>query len=622
MIGKFIQIFWKWWKRKIKDILDNKRRLTLVLVFLVALIGICLNQVQKLKQKEHKCKGTKPKSAEPPALRYPPDTEIPLPPSPSILHVFEKAAVCSDSDVCSRIGRDILQQGGNAVDSALATLACNGLVTMQSMGIGGGFIMNVFQHSKNHSSTIIARETAPKAIKFEHFSTKNSKDSNLQGPISIAVPGEVMGYEVAHKKFGSLPWNRILQPTIEICEKGFQLSKHQWDSLFFNPRIRNDPYLREMFVNKSTGEYNRVGSIVHPPRQLCETYRILSENGSQDFYNGNLAEMIAKDLRDMGSIISLDDLKNYQAEILDSVHLNLGSDVLHLVPPVGSGVVIGQVMNILKGYNFDKKKVHSEKILIHRIIEALKFGFASRWKLGDPNFNDHQEEVLAEMLSSELADALRLKINDKMTHSDANYYGGESEPVNEYGTGHLSVLAPNGDAVSITSTIHYYFGSAIMGKRTGILFNSAMGDFSITGQQNYFSLPPSKANLVEPNKRPMSSMAPTIVTNVKGDVKLVIGGAGGPKIISALVNILLRILWLGNDVKQAIDAPRFHHQLIPNFFEYEFGMLKDVVDDLEKMGHKTLRYRERGSAFCGIMKNETAVYANVDFRKLGGVFGF
>ncbi|XP_055915484.1 glutathione hydrolase 1 proenzyme-like [Eupeodes corollae] len=605
-----------------QDVGNYRGKMTILLVVVVALAGILFHHFQQSTRKEHKCKAAEPQSAEPASLRFPPDIEMPLPPSSSDLHVFQEAAVCSDSEICSRIGRDILQQGGNAVDSALATLVCNGLVTMQSMGIGGGFIMNVFQHSLNHSSTIIARETAPAAVKIDHFASSNGNDqgSNLQGPLSIAVPGEVMGYDVAHRKYGSLPWRRILQPTIDICLNGFQLSKHQWDSLFFNPRIRNDEYLREMFVNKTTGDYNRVGSIVHPPAQLCETYRILSQNGPQDFYTGFLAELIAKDLKDIGSIISLNDLRNYKADVLDSIKLNLGPDVLHLVPPIGSGVVIGQALKILKGYNIEENKV-DDRIVIHRIVEALKFGFASRWELGDPDFND-QNKFLEKMLSTEWAEELRLKINDTQAFSDPHYYGGKSSPVDEHGTGHICVLAPNGDAVSVTSTIHYYFGSAIMGKRTGILFNSAMGDFSIPGLENYFSLPPSKANLVQPKKRPMSSMTPTIVTTTKGDVKLVVGGAGGPKIISALVNILVRILWLGYDIKQAIDAPRFHHQLIPNFLEYEFGMLKDVVTELENIGHSTLRYRERGSVFCGIMKNETAVYANADFRKLGGVFGF
>lgn len=276
-------------------------------------------------------------------------------------------------------------RGGNAVDAAIATLFCNGLVTMQSMGIGGGFLMNVYIRAENKSYSIIARETAPKAISEDMFQSRFWPVPSRNSPLFIGVPGEVMGYGVAYKRFGSLKWQELLQPTIDLCYHGFPLSLHQRDSLLANAEtIYKDATLSKTFVDKKTGEFYETGSHIMPPKELCLTFTKLAKNGPDDFYKGTLARQIARDLKDMESVITLKDLEDYSIKIVDSVTMTLGDDTLHLTPPVGSGYILGFVMNILWGYKerFSSiPKLSGEEV--HIIGEALKFGFVKRWMLED-----------------------------------------------------------------------------------------------------------------------------------------------------------------------------------------------------------------------------------------------
>lgn len=540
----------------------------------------------------------------------------------SELGVFNKAAVCSDSGICSQVGSDIFKLGGNAIDSALAILLCNGIVTMQSMGMGGGFIMNLFIKKDNRAYTIDAREVAPFSAHENMFVGKPK--ASLSSPEAIAVPGEVMGYYRAHSRFGSLPWKQIVEPALKICEEGYIMTQHQHMALGLKPSVKNDTLLRSVFVNNATGEFHKIGTKIMPPKELCQTYMNLSKNGPLDFYNGSLAKEIAADLKELGSHVTADDLEAYNADVVSSISMPLGKDTLYAVPPVGSGTVVSHIVSILNGYNFTKDSLANDTakaLFFHRMTEAFKYGFAKRWELSDLRFNDLRE-LVSQLTSTDYGEELRQKINDSATNEDNNFYGARFSGKEDFGTSHISVIAPNGDAVSVTSSVNHYFGAGFTGKRTGILFNSAMDDFSSPGVPNLFDLPPSPSNFIEPQKRPMSSMSPMILTNSTGHVKLVIGSAGGSKIITAVAQIIARVVWFGEDIKAAIDAPRIHHQLVPNMLVYENETLESVMKLLEAKGHKTKQFEGRGSTMCGIAQNRTAIYANADFRKRGGVSGF
>nr|XP_014094090.1 glutathione hydrolase 1 proenzyme isoform X1 [Bactrocera oleae] len=553
-------------------------------------------------------------------LLRPPNPETPQPPSFSPLHVYENGAVCSDSDVCSRIGRDVMQKsGGSAVDAAIATLFCNGLLAMQSMGLGGGVLINIYSSSEQRSYSILSRERAPLDFQLP----KGNVSTIFQSALGIAVPAEVAGYAVAHQHFGKLPWRQLVEPTTKICRQGYTLTKHQRDSVYINGKLlKENEVLRKMFVDPKTGQVYRTGAHVRPPDVLCRTYEALARDGPSDFYNGYLMENIVKDLRDLGSPIEEVDMSNLTAELTFSPNVTLGPYTLHFTPPPGSGYVVGFVMKILQKFSKKfAKKSDIDASGMHHIVEALKFGFVQRWNLDV----EVLEEELTNLTNSSYARHLAYLIDEERTFRDATSYGASESLVTrvEYGTAHISVMASNGDAVAATSSINFYFGSGKIGARTGILFNNAMSDFTIEGLQNYFDLPnmPYK-NRIKPGASPMSSMSPIIVTDQHGVVRLVTGAAGGTKIISVLVHILVRILWLEQNIKQAIDAPRFHHQLEPNMLEYEYGILQNVVKVLEAKGHRTIRYRERGSAVCGIEKVRGQIFGNADYRKEGDVRGF
>ncbi|XP_054728729.1 scoloptoxin SSD14 isoform X1 [Anastrepha obliqua] len=542
----------------------------------------------------------------------------------SKLGVYEQAAVCSDREVCSEIGSHMLDLKGSAVDAAIATLLCNGILTMHSMGIGGGMLMNIYLKENKHAYSIDAREVAPFAAFQEMFDGK--LELSLNGGLSIAVPGELMGYHRAHERFGKLQWKTLVEPSIELCHEGFYLTHHQWNALNYRwHHMKNNTVLTDVFVNATTGQLYPVGTKIKPQKVLCETYELLAENGPLDFYNGTLAHMVVEDLKDLGSTVTAYDLESYSADMVSSITMQLGDDILYAVPPVSSGTVVANILSILEGFNFTKADLYgaqNEADTLHRIAEALKFGFAKRWELGDLRFNDVRE-LVSRLTNPEYSISIREKINVDKVHKEIFDYGAQFMGEDDAGTSQIVVLAPNGDAVSVTSSVNEYFGASQAGRRTGIVFNSGMNDFSVAGSSNAFGLPPAPTNFIDARKRPMSSMSPMILADQKGNVRLAMGAAGGSKIISGIVEVAARYLWFGQDIKSAIDAPRIHHQLVPNVLQYEFGKFsEEVLKLLQAKGHKLQPFRDIGSVVCAIARNDTAIYANADYRKRGGVAGF
>ncbi|KAH8397558.1 hypothetical protein KR222_010148, partial [Zaprionus bogoriensis] len=556
------------------------------------------------------------------ATPNPPDPVEPLPASNSKLQRFQQAAICTDSSACSLIAKDMLTLGGGAVDAALAALLCNGLIGMQSMGPGGGMIMNIYVHEQRRAYSILSRELAPRSLSAQNFSVFADAQQLHHSPWSIAVPTELLGYALAHQRFGKLPWQTLVEPTLALCRAGYQLYKHQYDALLLNAElVAEDPLLRHMFIDPNTRHFWPIGSHIQPPQQLCATYERLAEQGAQSFYEGPSLAKLYADLYDMGSPISKADLREARAQLTDSIVVPLDEYDLHLTPPPGSGHILGLIMNILREFRADFAAARQlEPLHIHRIVEAFKFGFVQRWQLDEAA----DEQLLANLTTSAYASRLAKLIDDARTFDEAEHYGAEGsiEARVEQGTSHISLMH-NDDAVSVTSTINFYFGSGRMGTRTGILFNNAMSDFSMAHLPNYFDLPHVHGrNTVRPAARPLSSMCPLIVTErATGRVRLVAGAAGGTKIISALVPLLVRLLWQRDDLKQAVDANRFHHQMLPNVLLYEYGMLQHEVEQLRAKGHRCERYRNRGTVICGVAQNEHGVWASTDYRKAGGVAG-
>lgn len=355
------------------------------------------------KQSQISCPISLPADTKKVARRPPPNPEDPLPPSDSPLHRFSRAAICSDNNVCSLLARQTLEKGGSAVDGALAALICNGLVGMQSMGLGGGMLMNIYVHEERKSYSILAREIAPLALRAENFSAFRNEQELKQSSWSIAVPAELAGYAQAHQRFGRLPWSELVQPTVDLCRSGYRLYKHQYDALVLNQdMIKSDPRLREMFIdpNSDSGQFWPIGRVIQPPVELCATYERLALEGPLSFYNGSIAEDLLADLAEVGSVITREDLNRADAKLSSALVMPLDEYDLHLTPPPGSGHVLGFIMNILRRFrsDFARNRIMGARD-IHRMVEAMKFGFVKRWQL---------DESADEEVSLSLSDSLSL----------------------------------------------------------------------------------------------------------------------------------------------------------------------------------------------------------------------
>ncbi|XP_058831981.1 glutathione hydrolase 1 proenzyme-like isoform X2 [Topomyia yanbarensis] len=476
------------------------------------------------------------KNSEPHGMLHPPNPQIidtKVIPSYTPLHIFQHAAVCSDSELCSRIGRDMFKKNGSIIDATLATMFCAGMTNMQSMGIGGGFVMNIYIKSEQKAYTLDAREIS--AIAATEDMHLHDPSTTNEGPLSIATPGELKGYWEAHKRFGKLSWKEIMQPCIEICKNGFEMSKHMYDSLHTNSKVQFDRQLREMYFDDITHEFYKPGTIIKP-NLICKTLEYIAENGGNSLYHGKLADELAEDLKDLGSIITKKDLESYDVRWNDSIPIDINGDTMYVIPPPACGVLVSFIINILKNYNFkpdDLSTVNSTILTYHRIIEAFKHTYGKRTLIGDPKFVNI-DDLVRDLTSPEYAEKIRLKIHDDSTKQLPQDYGAQFYMEDSHGTAHISVIGPNGDAVSVTSSVNFYFGAALTGKRTGIIVNSGMDDFSSPGLKNYFGLPGSERNYIKPQKRALSSMSPTIVVGRDGKVKLVVGAAGGTKITTAV----------------------------------------------------------------------------------------
>ncbi|XP_052802833.1 glutathione hydrolase 1 proenzyme-like isoform X2 [Mya arenaria] len=498
-------------------------------------------------------------------------------------------AVVSDHEACSDVGRDILDRQGTAVDAAIATLICNGVRTPQSMGIGGGSYMLVYDSSRHRALALDGFPIAPAAMSAILFNKTQHINARR-----IAVPGELKAYKYAHEHYGRLPWADLFAPTITMLREGFPLSLDTGTALQIvisrleqrGQTLLEYPSICNIFCSdRETGEPLKAGDIHYWPN-LADTLQGVADHGPDHIYNSPLTRTLVKEIQDADGVLDVKDfILNYNVVTDPPVYVELGNLTLYTMPGATGGPLVALALNILKrGFAWEDVDLESSEdvgLMYHAIIEALKFADADSLKIEDPLFNPDMTKVIGKMTSEEYADILRTKFTDK-TH-DYSYYADAMRSYDDHvGTSHVSVLSPYGDAVSVTSTVNWYFGSMFASNSTGIIWNNEMDDFTTQGAD--------RINRIEPLKRPRSSMAPCIVVDNEGKVKMVVGAAGGSKIATTVAQVLVKTLLVDVPFNEVGDSKRFHPLVFENSISIERDFPKDILDELHGRGHKTTEF--------------------------------
>ncbi|KAM6987052.1 glutathione hydrolase 1 proenzyme-like [Aplochiton taeniatus] len=538
-------------------------------------------------------------------------------------YLYSRAAVAADAGRCSEIGRDMLKKGGSAVDASIAGLLCVGLMNAHSTGIGGGLFFTIYNASTGEVETIDARETAPRNATQNMFG--NSTDLSQNGGLSIATPGELRGYELAHSRHGKLPWRDLFQPSIELALKGFPLGRALARAISSSKNqkiIKADPVLCAVFCDHNGDILKENDTITFP--KLGETLGIIAERGADEFYQGQMAQNLVDDIQKAGGIVTLEDLRDYKPVLdVDPLKVKVGEYTMAVPNAPASGPVLALIFNILDGYKFTSDSVSSQekKILTyHRIVEAFRFAYAKRSFLGDAMFLNITD-LIQNMTSIDFGEGLRQKITDDSTHH-MNYYEPQFFLTDNHGTAHISVLAEDGSAVAATSTINQFLGSKVMSPSTGILLNNEMDDFSSPLITNGFGVPPSPSNFILPGKRPMSSMCPTILLDKTNRVKMVVGGSGGTKITTSIAQVILNTLFFDYDLEKAVASPRIHNQLSPNTTLGEPDFDKAVLEGLAQKNHETELLQGTGAVVQAVVRVGSQLHAQSDHRKWSYAAGY
>jgi gamma-glutamyltranspeptidase/glutathione hydrolase len=531
--------------------------------------------------------------------------------------------VVSVDDCASKIGIDILKKGGNAVDAAVAVGFALAVTYPAAGNIGGGGFMVIKFPDRSEAVALDFREMAPGKATSGMYLDREGKylrDRSSSGYLAVGVPGTVKGFELAMKKYGALNWKAVLAPAIELAEYGFRLTKKRAES--FN-RIRKD------FKN-GTAEFLKVFTKPDGPdfgegdlftqRELAQSLKLISEQGSDAFYRGKIADLIVKDMGRNGGLVTSEDLNSYEAHERTPVSGTYrGYQILSVPPPSSGGTILIEMLNILEGYELGKMERYAPKTL-HLMAETMKLAYFDRAKyLGDPDFGQIPVDRL---ISKQYAAEVRARIlPDKAVPSAA--LGKEILTVDvAKETTHYSIIDKNGLAVSTTYTLNGGFGAGVVAAGTGILLNNEMDDFNAKpGLTNDGGLIGTGPNLIAPHKRMLSSMTSTIILK-NGRVFLITGSPGGRTIINTVLNVVINVIDFRMPILDAVNAARMDHDWMPDVLRLERdGISDEVVGALQRMGHEMGKVPspwQQGDAHSIIVDPKTGLYHGAADKRSGG----
>jgi len=514
--------------------------------------------------------------------------------------------VVSDNEIASQVGIDILKKGGNAIDASIATAFALEVTHPQAGNIGGGGFL-VFMDSSGKTTTIDFREKAPLLASYDMFLDEKNKlieGSNHIGLKSVGVPGTVAGLYLAHQKYGSLPWNKLVQPAIDLAEKGIVLSWTLADHAKNFGANSSSDFLNNYFKN-SNGELVKHGEIWRQ-EVLANTLKLIRDKGKDGFYKGEVAEEIAAFMKENGGFITLEDLEKYEAIERNPIKGSYkGYEIYSMPPPSSGGVALVEMLNIMEQADLDTIKFNSTTY-VHLLAETMRRAFADRAEyLGDPDFNVNMP--INRLTSKDFAKIRYNNIDfNKVSISDPSKFGQIYDGTN---TTHVSIIDKVGNAVSLTYSLEQSYGSKMGSPKLGFIFNNEMGDFnpqpSLTTDGRLIGTNP---NIIQPEKRMLSSMSPTIVAK-DGKPYLIIGSPGGSTIINTVFQTVLNVLEYNMPIEKAIEVMKIHHQWMPDILVYENDLLSpDTQKALEQMGHILSGRNNLGRLMGIIYSTELSVY--------------
>ncbi len=553
----------------------------------------------------------------------------------------KRGALVSEHPLATAVGLDILEEGGNAADAAVATALALAVVYPQAGNLGGGGFALWVPADGGEALALDFRETAPRALTLDAYLEDGVLVPELsrEGHRAVGVPGSPRGLHDFHRRFGKLPFARLASPAVRLARDGFDVDPwlaHHLRDPHLRERLMRSPSARRLFY--PAGRPLAAGDRL-VQTALAETLDRLVRNGPAGFYDGVVARAIVHEMESAGGLVTLFDLASYSTVWRTPLRgWFRGYEIVSMPPPSSGGIILLQVLRILDGFPLDAERAQTiaerrargiddpvglDARTVHWWIEALRRSFADRAEhLGDPYFHD---VPVAELLSPEWITARRTSIGAR-----ADPHVGPWSPTPaplgagpERGeTTHVSVLDEDGNAVSLTTTLNGLFGSGVMVGELGLLLNNEMDDFALApGIPNEFGLVGSSANAIEPGKRPLSSMTPAVLRQGGRGVTMVIGSPGGPRIPTAVLQVVLRTLVHGQDLADAVRAPRLHQQWSPTSTEFEAGWDPALLAELRELGHETRAMPKSPSSVQAILLRPDGEPVAVSDPRRGGVAG-